>query len=214
MWMQGLTSMDLFSLFLGSALSGVASTAAGAIVKVLAGCFACSQQDEERIANRSFNIIECRNCHKQAKQFTNACEATINPANLQIGQVGVEFGQIAYSSKEWSQRWGFLWLEKSSGISHEFSLPLRVQFESLKGRSVVLETLLCSYDDDSLLGSSREVFAVRDARELRDDVVIRPVGDAQKVLLKHEVLACDVRVLSAHRDVLFQDRTLMQYKGT
>lgn len=188
--------MDLFSLFLQSAFGwGV-----GKILDTVAKCCFCGQRDERSIGNVQANWLECSNCHRTLEQFTNACDLTVSPQSHQIGH-----GVFGVGSYKWEWRTG-------SGI-FDFSkewmcVPFDIRIDGLRGRDLVFETEIKRYDDDETVTRHRSI--------------LRPTYDVstwsnlshnfhQSVLHGERglILACDARLLTEHRDVLYEDRRLL-----
>lgn len=204
--------MEFFNLILGSTISGVVSSAVGAMVRVFSECPTCSQEDDRKIANLQSNHLDCSNCHKEVEQFTNVCDYTVDPATRRIGLVGVQVADLNAERYSGFYRNGLLWLRKNHYAGHTFTIPIDVQLERLNGRSVVLDVAHRDFEDDTVLDSEKTVILARQESESFHHVHA-PKGYRSKMLLeKGSIVACDISVQSEYKDILFAGRRLLQLK--
>jgi hypothetical protein len=188
--------VDLFTLILQSAVGwGV-----GRVLDTMASCFACGQRDGREIGNEQANWLECSNCHRTLEQFTNACDLTVNRSTGQIGHAVFGVG-----SHRWQWRTG-------SGMfdfnAEWLSVPFRVRIEGLRGRDLVFETELLNYDDSESIVSHKSILRpscdVTTWSDLTHSFHQSKLPDERGL-----IVACDARILSEHRDLLFEDRRLL-----
>jgi hypothetical protein len=72
-------------------LTKAAEWAFGKALDVLWDCFVCSDRNPSRIGNVMHNDLECPNCHRVHRQFTNACQTTVNTVTGRIAHIGVGY---------------------------------------------------------------------------------------------------------------------------
>ena len=127
--------IDLFSMI----LNGAVSWGVGRILETLVTCDACGQQDPCRIGNVQSNHIDCRNCHQEVIQFTNACDYTVGP-NQEIGHVAAKL-RGGYSSNENPRERG-LFQPAREGWLYFFTA---VRAREMLGKQFVLSGLISDY---------------------------------------------------------------------
>jgi Zn ribbon nucleic-acid-binding protein len=190
--------LDLFSLFLSSAADEVTQCGAGGTLNVLAHCPICSQKDELGVGNIQFNDIECTNCHKHLRQYTNACDFTINKESRQIGHA------VARKTKK-----GCEW--KFGGFfdpKRMFWLPWRVRLEGLCGRKVIVNTTVTSCEENKEVSSHTSVIKVDSKRY--QCVISHGHPKSRFDDTESRIFATDIKLVSENHDVIYESRRIVQ----
>jgi hypothetical protein len=194
----------LFDMILNSAASWVV----GQALDTVASCFICGQRDQRRVANRQWNHLECSNCHACVKQFTNACDDTVNQATGQIAHVIALAGQWTW------QRNGFfrgMFSSAVSGPGPQTYVPFQLLHRGFGGRTLVFKCTFRDYEDDDVLHSCRRVWTPCACRNPKCDRNRIAWWQPSSMLEEHKIIAADVQLLSEHKAVLFEDRRLTDW---
>jgi hypothetical protein len=188
--------MDLFSMF----ISSVVSWGVGKILDTMFKCNICGQETDVRIENQQTNNLECKNCHKEILQYTNACDFTINKKDGQIGHA-------IFAPKDFLWKWecGDGMFDLSENI---LAIPFSMRIDGLKGRSVLFEVALKNFDTDSIIKTSRAVIYC-DKKKSLYDYKIRIHNDSINKQNKG-IVAVDARIITEYKDLLFEDRRLIK----
>jgi hypothetical protein len=75
-------------------LTKAADWAFGKALDVIWDCLTCKDKNPGRIGNVMHNDLECPNCHKVHRQFTNACPTTVRLTDGRIGHIGVSYAGL------------------------------------------------------------------------------------------------------------------------
>ncbi len=84
------SSADIIAAGIKGAASALGSFAVRKGIDVMFECNQCDEQRQERICNCDFNNLQCPNCKKLLKQYTNACSFTVKETG-KIAHVGASF---------------------------------------------------------------------------------------------------------------------------
>lgn len=93
-------------------------------------CSACRRYSPAHIWNRKWNALACTHCRHSAKQFTNACAATIDPLTRQIGCLA-----IAQIQPDW-RPYGLMAMCLGFDRERRILLYLQLATSGLKGQAV------------------------------------------------------------------------------
>ena len=187
-------------------LSSMASWGVGQVLDTVTSCCICGNRDHQRVGNQRWNQLECPNCHVSVKQFTNACDDTVNRATGQIAHVLAQ-------AEPWTwERNGFFrsMLTSSARVpGMRVYVPFPLFQRGFAGRTLVLKCTFRDYEDEDVLHSSRQVWtpcACRNPKCNRNRIGCWQPGT---MFEDHKIIATDVKLLSEHKAVLFEDRRLM-----
>ena len=160
--------IDLFSVF----VDGGASWGVGRILDVLISCPNCGDRRETDIGNAQKNYLDCRNCHVELEQFTNACDLTVNRTSRQIGHAAFRFrGSNKYF---WKSPDLISEIFSNKSPKERLSTSLMIRTEGLKGRSVTVATAVVN----GFVGSLDEDEYKDSIMNAKDNVI----GEDYKVL--------------------------------
>lgn len=180
--------MEIFSLVLQSAIGwGV-----GRILDVVARCVHCGDPTPQEIGNVQSNDIYCSNCHSSNIQFTNACDFTVNRRTMEIGQ-----GLICPDGNKW--RWN----------GERVYIPHFIRLVGLRGRDVMLKTVIKTYDSEELVASHSNILSPNYDSSRYEDYWhsfdgAKFKGHAEKYF------SVDSYLLSEHKDLIAEDRRIIQ----
>ena len=185
--------INLFEIFLREAIG----FGFGSILRTLAKCFRCGQQDETSIETWQSNHLGCSNCYQEVSQYTNACEFTVNCYTGQIGHAA-----FVPAGQKW--RWkGGLFEEKRLWI------PYYIKAQGLRGRSLVLETSIEDYHTGRELTSHASVLNCSyDTTVWSDHSHIFGSGNFSERTSK--ILLVVSKIVSERRDVVFEDNRIIE----
>jgi cephalosporin hydroxylase len=186
----------LFDVFLEGGITGPA----GALLPVRLHCPFCRQPSGTSLWNRRWNQLACSHCRWTARQFTNACPATVVPRTRQIGHVGVRQHQV-----DWRQ---YGPTSMCLGPDAERRVMLCFQFipRGLPRRPIAFTATAHRTDSghevaawhDTWLPCSCSGGACKHNRLVR---WLPPTG-----IWEQTHLDCNVRLLTEHGDLVYEDR--------
>jgi hypothetical protein len=125
--------LELFAMELAKgAMSGAGSWGAKKVLDTIFTCNEpqCKTRCDCRIGNVDFNDLQCRNCHKHLRQFTNVCTFTLKKSG-KVAHFGAEFS-------DW--RKGFL-------SSNTIIVPADYLFVGMGGLRITERNLFKNYDN-------------------------------------------------------------------
>ena len=189
-----MAQIDLFDLALESSLDFLLDflPAVGSIIRVARACYRCSQRDEGSIGNRQANYLECSNCHAQVTQYTNACRFTVNKFTGQIGHAA-----HVPAGKKWTWR------------GDDLYVPFYIKAKGLKGRSLVLETKISEFSSGRQLTSHSSILNPSYDTSVWESFS-HIFGEGNFKSRNEKILAVDGVLRSEYRDVVFEDRRLIE----
>ena len=182
-------------------LSGAFGWGVGKVFDAITKCFVCGQQDERRIGNVQNNYLYCSNCHKENRQFTNACDFTIDKMSLEIGQ-----GIVRPAGKKW------IWENKGGWFEEKtkwLMIPHFVRLVGLQGRDVVLKTEIRSYDTNKLICTYSSLLTPS-SHNSKWDGFNHLFQDGNFRNIKDKLLSVDGILMSEYKDVICEDRRLIE----
>lgn len=185
--------INLFAIFLREAIG----LGFGSILRSLAKCFRCGQEDKVSIGNLQTNHIECSNCYADVSQYTNACEFTVNKYTGQIGHA-------AFVPARWDCTWKGGWFKEK-----KLWIPYYIKAQGLRGRSLVLETSIEDYQSAKELTSHATVLNCSyDETIWSNHSHIFSRGNFPEKTSK--ILLVVSKLVSDHRDVVFEDNRIIE----
>ena len=190
--------MTIFPLFVQTLFQwGIGTT-----LDVLVKCFKCNQQDKTQIKNVAYNHIVCSNCHRVNKQFTNACDTSVDKHSMQIGQVA-----LGSSQDKW--KYDSPWF---SNEEPSLYIPHDIRLIGLDKRTLVLKSELKSFETGKLIHSKSTVLVPSN-----DDTKFRNRNHIyNKSTLYHQaredVLLVESKILTEYRDVLIESKRVVENK--
>lgn len=193
-------------IFFDLLLSSLVGWASNKILDVVVGCNGCGQQDKGRIGNEQWNHLECSNCHAETKQFTNACDDTVDPATQRIGHAIVIVD-------DWRRESLGLLDSLFGGSKPRLLMAFRLAERGFQGRTLVFNYTFRDFENDEVLFSERRVWTpctCRDPNCNHRSFLCWQPGD---ILEKHKIIATDVELLSERKVVLYQNRRLTDSRG-
>jgi hypothetical protein len=185
--------INFFQLFLQEAISfGI-----GSVLRSVTRCFQCDERADTSVGNCQVNHLGCKNCNAEVMQFTNACEFTINPRTNQVAHAA-----FAPPGVKW--RWADGgWFEGS-----RLQIPYFVRADGLRDRSLVLETSIEDYHDQSVLATHSSVLdCSHDSTVWRDHYHYWSAGTFEK--RSSGILVVSSRLVSEFRDEVFRDNRII-----
>lgn len=194
----------MFDMF----LSGAAGWLTGKVLDTLLRCNTCAQEKPAQVGNEQWNHLECKNCHKQTDQFTNACEATVDRKTRQIGH-----GEITQCSWSW-EKFGF-WSETfGTSKARRLAVPFQLVERGLKGRTLVFEFALRDFDSDQVIVGTRSIWKPCHCADPHCKNNYFHYWYPGATFQGKKIVACDVKLLSEHKDLLFEQRILKDVTKT
>lgn len=137
--------------FLSRTFDAALGWGVGRALDVVTRCTVCSQPDNRRVANKTFNTLECSNCHKAVSQFTNASDTTIDRSTLLIAHAHVE-----YSEQPWRWEKKTYWLKPPEETLY---IPNDIQIMGVCRRTALVDMHLSRVHDGGTIISYRDVFS-------------------------------------------------------
>jgi hypothetical protein len=187
--------LELFAMELAKgAISGAGSWGTKKVLDTIFTCNEpqCKTRCDCRIGNVDFNDLQCRNCHKHLRQFTNVCTFTVKQTG-KIAHIGAEF-------YDW--RWGF-------GKHGSIVVPASYLFVGLNGTQIVERNLFKNHDtghqyshDNYIWKPNRDVYW---GNSPRMNANAKDVDNVGKDVLTH----IELRFESRQNDLLFSDRYMI-----
>jgi hypothetical protein len=197
----GMTVLPSMADLVNELLKGAAREGGGYIMRKLltVECTheACKEKFEKAICNGDHNDIECPNCHKSFRQFTNVCSSTLKETG-QIAHIGIAIGPT------WYNRWwtGFIDIPEGEYL-----------FVGFKGQQIVERNLLRDYETNKHFST--------------DDYFWHPKSDfwtAKMFLRGHsnlipekyrnygQLLVLETELRSRHNHLLATERDVFEWK--
>ena len=198
-------AIDLMSIFVQKAFEWGVGKALDAAWKC-----ACDQRTEGRLANVSFNVLECRNCRHVSRQFTNACRNTVRKDGpiAQIGFRADEFSRIRDRGPLLGEILGWQ-------ITHvEAQVDLLCQGFPRQQLIEVNEYTNLNTGERIHRNLSKFTPSVDDEVITRALILKRSAIGSDKFTNLFEtdaLVACDVRVENRFQDLLYSDRVLCSF---
>ncbi len=193
-------------IFFDLLLSSLVGWASNKILDVVVGCKTCGQQDNGRIGNEQWNHLECSNCHAQTKQFTNACDDTVDPATRRIGHAIVV-------AEEWKRESQGFFDVLLGGAKPRLQMAFLLFESGLQNRTLVFNYMFRDFENDEVLFTDRLVWTPCTCRDPKCNHKRFSCWQPGDILEKHKIIATDVEVLSERKVVLYQNRRLTDSRG-
>lgn len=192
-------ALDLFSMV----LSGAVSWSVGKIIDVGIRCWQCGEKWDDKIGNAQFNDLGCKNCWTQNRQFTNACDFTVNN-EFEIAQTAFKF------NGNW--KWNYDPTEKSlfkTKYKDFIFFPGQMRILGLENKQIVIEANISEFESGIVHAKMQKIF-VPDTYDFYNDKVCLDLNteDLPNKIKDDRIIAVEIKILSKYNDLLCKDRLL------
>lgn len=195
-------AIDMFGMVLASTVGwGV-----GKILDTVTNCNKCGQEQDVRVGNIQENHLGCKNCGLVAKQFTNACNFTIDK-NRRIGHVGGSLlGNYSVDDNPKDESWFF-----KKNYHGWLFFPVELRAIDMLGKQFVTKLNVIDYESGIILAESE--LSVWDSIYQDSEWTDKPVIPLNWKLIPEDyrnkrVFSIELLIKSELGDVLYQTRRL------
>lgn len=163
-------------------------------------CPKCTHRYGTRLWNGRWNQLTCPRCRGSARQFTNACPATIDPLNRQVGHVSAAAARV-----DWRE-FGPTGMCVGPGAERRVPVFLQMSRRGLAGRWLTVKCSARRRDTGVVVGAWDDgwVPCRCSADTCRHNRFVRWLPPAE--VWDQNTLECEVQLLTAGGQVLFDDR--------
>jgi len=195
------SAADIVNELIKGAVNKVGSEIMGQILKVRVdvGCecsrWLCREKFETDIGNHDHNEIECPNCHRTFRQFTNVCQTTLQKTG-KIAHIGISLGP------SWK-------LDNDDDIIVPGGEYL---FAGLKGVEIVEKNLFRDFDSNKLLTTDTFIWQPTKDFFSHKSTLIAHWHDVPEHYKKYgRLFATDIEFRSRYNELLCAERDVIRW---
>lgn len=186
-------SFDLF-------LEGPPTADAVPRIRVTLRCPACRRHSMADIWNRRWNALACTHCRHIAKQYTNACAATIDPVTRHIGYIA-----ITQIQPDW-RPYGLMAMCLGFDRERRILLYLQLATSGLKGQAVRVRCVARTPEDTAIVWTldAAHVLCRCGVVACKHNRLVRWLPPTN--VWNHDHLVGEFRVYNSRGEVYFEDK--------